>query len=213
MKFPLADDEQTSLVVWTTTPWTLPSNTFAAVGVELDYAVCLDAESGERLIVAEALVEGLAEKTKREWTVERTMKGAELVGKRYLPPTETYSKEHYDAKGKLKDGTEEPLYWRVVPGDFVTLDSGTGLVHIAPAFGEVDYELLVNELTRFDDDGPVPGLFCAVGPDGKFTSDYPEQEGVWVKDADKGITRSLKENGRLLSTRPVSARLPVLLEG
>ncbi|MFK7737473.1 MAG: isoleucine--tRNA ligase [Pirellulaceae bacterium] len=198
VKFPLVDDEQTSLVIWTTTPWTLPSNTFTAVGVDLDYAVCLDAESGERLIVAEALVEGLAEKAKREWTVERTMKGAELVGKRYLPPTETYSKEHFEAEGKLTDGTDEPLYWRVVPADFVTLDSGTGLVHIAPAFGEVDYELLVNELERFDDEGPVPGLLCAVGPDGKFTADYPEQEGVWVKDADKGITRSLKENGRLL---------------
>ncbi|MEM8733303.1 MAG: class I tRNA ligase family protein, partial [Planctomycetota bacterium] len=198
VKFPLQDDEGTSLVVWTTTPWTLPSNTFAAVGVDLDYAVCLDAESGERLIVAEALVETLAEKCKREWTVEKSIKGSELVGKRYLPPTDTYYAKHADARGPLKDGGEDFLYWRVVPADFVTLDSGTGLVHIAPAFGEVDYELLVNELTRFAEDGPAPGLLCAVGPDGKFTSDYPEQEGVWVKDADKGIARSLKENGRLL---------------
>ena len=198
VKFPLLDEENTSLVVWTTTPWTLPSNTFAAVGVDIDYAVCKDAESGEHLIVAEALVESLAEKAKREWTIEKRIKGSELVGKRYDPPTTTYTSKFADAKGKLKDGTEEHLYWRVVPGDFVTLDSGTGLVHIAPAFGEVDYELLVNELARFDHDGPVPDLLCAVGPDGKFTSDYPDQEGVWVKDADKAISRAIKENGRLL---------------
>ncbi|MFN3189735.1 MAG: isoleucine--tRNA ligase [Aureliella sp.] len=198
VKFPLQDDEGTSLVVWTTTPWTLPSNTFAAVGVDLDYAICLDTESGERLIVAESLVETLAEKCKREWQVEKSVKGSELVGKRYLPPTDTYYTKHADEVGPLKDGGEDHLYWRVVPADFVTLDSGTGLVHIAPAFGEVDYELLVNELARFSEDGPAPGLLCAVGPDGKFTSDYPEQEGVWVKDADKGIARALKENGRLL---------------
>ncbi len=198
VKFPLVDEENTSLVVWTTTPWTLPSNTYTAVHHDIDYSICLDAESGERIIVAEALVQTISEKAKREWTVEKTVKGSELIGKRYRPPTKTYYAKHADATGKLKDGTEEALYWRVVPGDFVTLDSGTGLVHTAPAFGEADYELLVEELKRFDHDGPVPGLLCAVGPDGKFTSDYPEQEGVWVKDADKEIARSIKEAGLLL---------------
>lgn len=198
VKFPLLDEQNTSLVVWTTTPWTLPSNTFAAVGPDLDYAIVEDNDSGEKLIVAETLVQAIAEKAKREWSVVSTLKGSELVGKRYDPPTQTYSAKHADEKGKLKDGSEEYLYWRIVPADFVTLDSGTGIVHIAPAFGEVDYELLVNELARFDDDGAVPQLLCAVGPDGKFTSDYPDQEGVWVKGADKAISRTLKENGRLL---------------
>lgn len=198
VRFPLAEDPSTALVVWTTTPWTLPSNTYAAVHPELDYAYCLDSDSQETFIVAAALVESIAEKAKRSWTVQRTVKGSELVGQRYLPPTDAYYEKHSDALGRLKDGSPEALYWRVVPADFVTLDSGTGLVHIAPAFGEVDYELLVNELDRFSEEGDRPELLCAVGPDGKFTSDYPAQEGVWVKDADKGISRELKENGRLL---------------
>jgi isoleucyl-tRNA synthetase len=198
VKFPLVGDEKTSLVVWTTTPWTLPSNTFAAVHPDIDYAICLDAETGERLIMAAALVESIAAKAKRNWSIEKTVAGRELVGRRYLPPTDTYYSKFADDTGKLVDGKTEPLYWRVVAADFVTLDSGTGLVHTAPAFGEVDYELLLAEQSRFDPAGERPGLLCAVGPDGKFTADVPEHQGVWVKDADKAITRQLKENGSLL---------------
>lgn len=198
VKFPLLDDPNTSLLIWTTTPWTLPSNTFAAVGSQIDYAVCLDGESGERFIVADQLREALAEKAKRKWIVERRIKGQELVGARYLPPTDNYYSQLAESTGALTDGKVQHLYWRVVAADFVTLDSGTGLVHIAPAFGEVDYELLVAEQSRFASNSPQPGLLCAVGPDGKFTADYPAQQGVWVKDADKAISRDLKERGRLL---------------
>ncbi|RMF44288.1 MAG: isoleucine--tRNA ligase [Planctomycetota bacterium] len=198
VRFPLADDPDTSLVVWTTTPWTLPSNTFVAVHPEFEYAVCRDEETGHRLIIAAELVEPLAAKVKRQWKIEKKIRGSDLVGQRYLPPTDNYYRKYKDARGKLQDGTEIPLYWRVVPADFVTLDSGTGLVHIAPAFGEVDYELLVADRQRFAEDGPRPELLCAVGPDGKFTSDFPEQQGVWVKDADRAIIRQLKEAGLLV---------------
>lgn len=198
VKFPLLDQENTSLVVWTTTPWTLPSNTYTAVHPDIVYAICRDEETGERLIVADGLAESIAEKAKRTWKVESKLTGSELIGTRYEPPTDNYYALHADSKGTLQDGAEEYLYWRVVPGDFVTLDSGTGLVHAAPAFGEVDYELLVNERSRFDPASQQPQLLCAVGPDGKFTADYPEQEGIWVKEADKAIARRLKEDGRLL---------------
>lgn len=198
VKFPLVDHPQTSLVVWTTTPWTLPSNTYAAVHPEIEYAVCVDSESDEKLIVAKELVEAIASKAQRSWSVERTLKGSELVGHRYVPPTDTYYARFKHACGQLQGGGQEHLYWRVVPAEFVTLDSGTGLVHIAPAFGEVDYELLTSQQSRFIEAGHVPQLLCAVGPDGKFTADVPEHQGVWVKDADKAITRQLKENGRLL---------------
>ncbi|HBE70068.1 MAG TPA: isoleucine--tRNA ligase [Planctomycetaceae bacterium] len=197
VKFPLVDSPKTSLVVWTTTPWTLPSNTFAAVHANIDYAEVEVADSDESLIVAEQLVESLSEKVKQCWTVKRTFKGAELIGQRYLPPTDTYYKTHGESTAKLRDGETQHLYWRVVGAEFVTLDSGTGLVHIAPAFGEVDYELLVAEQERFDEDAGL-ALLCAVGPDGKFTSDVPQHEGLWVKDADKAIARELKESGRLL---------------
>ncbi|MCA9125890.1 MAG: isoleucine--tRNA ligase [Planctomycetales bacterium] len=198
VKFPLVGKSGTSLVVWTTTPWTLPSNTYAAVHADIEYALCYDADSDERLIIAAALVDALADKVKRNWKVERTFPGRELVGQRYQPPIDVYYSQLADQTGTLTNGEIEPLYWRVVAADFVTLDSGTGLVHIAPAFGEVDYELLVREQARFQADGNTPELLCAVGPDGKFTSVYPEHEGVWVKDADKAIARGLKESGRLL---------------
>ncbi len=123
------------------------------------------------------------------------MKGSELVGKRYTPPMDHYARTLFNATGTLTSGQDQPLYWRVVAADFVTLDSGSGLVHIAPAFGEVDYELLIAEQKRFE---TKLDLLCAVGPDGKFTSIVPEHEGVWVKDADKAIIRQLKESGRLL---------------
>ncbi|GAB5402728.1 MAG: isoleucine--tRNA ligase [Aureliella sp.] len=197
VKFPLVDSPDTSLVVWTTTPWTLPSNTYAAVGKDIVYAECKVEGSNEKLIVAEQLVESLAEKVRQTWEIVRTFPGSELVGQRYTPPTDTYYTKHADASGTLISGGTEHLYWKIVEGDFVTLDSGTGLVHCAPAFGEVDYELLVAEQAKFEEQ-QGPELLCAVGPDGKFTSDVPQHEGVWVKDADKAISRELKESGRLL---------------
>ncbi|GIW96847.1 MAG: isoleucine--tRNA ligase [Pirellulaceae bacterium] len=198
VKLPLVDDPQTSLVVWTTTPWTLPSNTYAAVHPDYEYAVCRDKETGERVIIASALVDSLAEKMRRQWEIEQTVTGGELVGRRYLPPFDCYYQKYGNTQGKLIDDGQEHLYWRVVAADFVTLDSGTGLVHIAPAFGEVDYGLLVTEQQRFDPAGPVPELLCAVAPDGKFTDDCPAYRGTWVKDADRTIIRDLKEKGVIL---------------
>ncbi|MCA9192951.1 MAG: isoleucine--tRNA ligase, partial [Planctomycetales bacterium] len=196
VKFPLLNHDRTSLVVWTTTPWTLPSNTFAAVHPEIEYAICTVEGEDEKLIVASELVSAIADKLKQNWTVDRRLLGNQLVGERYLPPTDTYYKSLSTATGNLTSGKSESLYWRVVGADFVTLDSGTGLVHIAPAFGEVDYQLLISEQARYE--GSKPELLCCVGPDGKFTSDLPEYEGMWVKDADKAISRALRDSGRLL---------------
>ncbi|MHC2070630.1 isoleucine--tRNA ligase [Bremerella sp. T1] len=196
VRFPLLDEENTSLLVWTTTPWTLPSNQFAAVHPELDYATVEDEESGEKLIVAEALVEAIATKAKRTWKVTGTRKGSELLGKRYRPPFDYYYKDLGDTQGKLKSGEKQHVAWRIVAADFVTTDSGTGLVHQAPAFGEVDYEVLAKEQERFEF-GEGPALICAVGPDGKFTAEAPDYQGRWVKEADKDISRELKERGLL----------------
>ncbi|MFN3151957.1 isoleucine--tRNA ligase [Bremerella sp.] len=196
VRFPLLDEENTALLVWTTTPWTLPSNQFAAVHPELDYATVEDEESGEKLIVADALVETIAAKAKRTWKVLGTTKGSELLGKRYRPPFDYYYKDLGDTQGKLKSGEKQHVAWRVVAADFVTTDSGTGVVHQAPAFGEVDYEVLAAEQERFEDrEGPA--LICAVGPDGKFTDEAPDYKGRWVKEADKDISRELKERGIL----------------
>ena len=198
VKFPLLDEPGTSLLVWTTTPWTLPSNQFAAVHPELDYVTVEDEHDGktERLIVAAALATTLGEKVKRELKVVGTCKGAQLLGKRYKPPFDYYYKSQGDKTGQLKSGGTESIAWRVVAADFVTTDSGTGVVHQAPAFGEVDYEVLMREQARFVE-GQGPPLINAVGPDGKFTADAAPWRGRWVKEADKDISRDLKERGLL----------------
>lgn len=212
VRFPLLNKEDEStydpkwndvdLLVWTTTPWTLPSNQFAAVHPELDYSIVrLTSKEGEpdkrALVIASALVETVASKVKCAAEVLFTCKGAELIGKRYIPPFDYYYKTLGEKKGALKDGGEEYVAWRVCPALFVTTESGTGLVHEAPAFGEVDFDLLTEQRARFVD-GQGPELICAVAPNGKFTSDAPDFEGRWVKECDKDVARNLKERGLLL---------------
>ena len=201
VRFPLLDKQgretDESLVVWTTTPWTLPSNQFAAVRGQLQYATVLDEETGRKYVLAAELVETLAEKLKRELKLVAMLKGSELVGRRYLPPFDYYYAAHGEAVGTLKDGRREHAAWRVVNADFVTTDSGTGVVHQAPAFGEVDFDVLMAEQDRFEA-GQGPTLICAVAPDGKFTAEAPDYQGRWVKEADKDITRALRARGLLV---------------
>ena len=194
--FPLLDQENTSLLVWTTTPWTLPSNQFAAVNRELDYATVYDPELGQNIIFANDLVDTISKKLKRELEVKSICQGADLVGQRYQPPFDYYYRQTGDQQGALKDGGNQPVAWRITAADFVTTDSGSGAVHEAPAFGEVDYELLISEQNRFKE-GQGPELICAVGPNGQFTQEAPDFAGMWVKDADKPIMRQLKEEGKL----------------
>ncbi|MBN2292772.1 MAG: class I tRNA ligase family protein, partial [Pirellulales bacterium] len=201
VRFPLVDGGKagladTDLLVWTTTPWTLPSNQFAAVRPELDYSVVAVEDEDRRLIMASALVETIAAKVKKEFTVEKTLSGKDLLGLRYLPPFDCYYKTQGQTKGKLKDGSTRHIAWLVVAADFVTIDSGTGVVHQAPAFGEVDYDVLIEESELFED-GQGPALICAVGPDGKFTEELPEYAGRWVKESDRDINRQLRDEGKL----------------
>jgi isoleucyl-tRNA synthetase len=191
LRFPLADEPSTSLLVWTTTPWTLPSNSFAAVNPDFEYAVVRDGE--QHLVVAAALRESLAEKVGRELPVERTLRGAELVGKRYAPPFDWFRDRHADL-------------WRVVAADFVELDAGTGVVHIAPAFGEADFELLRREQQR---DPSLP-LLCAVRPDGAFDPEMaePAYAGRWVKEADRDLMRALRERGLLWHAEQIRHEYP-----
>jgi len=197
--FPLLDLEgepDTSLAVWTTTPWTLPSNMYAAINPKFEYAVVTgDPEKvkaswakqalAKRLIVAKDMVPGIAKKLGTTLTVEKTLKASELVGKRYKAPFDIFA----------RDGAFPPppaTAWQVIPADFVTLDAGTGIVHIAPAFGEDDFQahrkLVGGEAT----------IFCAVKPDGTFIPEMGKYAGRWVKEADKDLTEELKEKGLLV---------------
>jgi isoleucyl-tRNA synthetase len=195
--FPLADDPDTALLAWTTTPWTLPSNGYAAVRADFEYAVV----SGwsKKLVVAKDLVEGLAKKLKRDLTVERTLKGSELVGKRYKPPFGTFA-SLWDAPTPLKNGGSEPVYWRVIAADFVTLDKGSGIVHVAPAFGEDDFNAHKKNLDeRYAESAikDVP-LICSVRADGTFGPEMGDLAGVFVKDGDKRLLKDLEARGLLV---------------
>lgn len=189
--FPLEGETDTALAVWTTTPWTLPSNMYAAVNPKFDYAVVKgDPEKvkaawakqvlGTKLVVAKDMVEGIAKKLGTTLTVEKTLKASELIGKKYEPPFDLFA----------KDAPETT--WKVIGADFVTLDAGTGIVHIAPAFGEDDFaahrKLVGGEAT----------IFCAVKPDGTFIPEMGKYAGRWVKDADKDLIEELKEKGVLV---------------
>ncbi len=195
--FPLRDDSNRSLVVWTTTPWTLPSNQYAAVRGDLTYAIVDDAQTGHQLIVASDLVETLAGKLKRDLPVVEKVSGTELVGKRYQPPFDMFVKSTGDPVGRTAGGDNQHLYWRVVDADFVTTESGTGIVHLAPAFGETDYAVHSDQAAGFTGDA-TPQLLHCVGPDGRMTEAAGEFAGLWVKDADRPIIQSLKVSGRLL---------------
>jgi isoleucyl-tRNA synthetase len=199
--FPLReplDGKPASLVVWTTTPWTLPSNMYAAVSATVEYAVVRD-EDGRRFVVARDLVAPLAKKWKLSFEVEREIKGAELAGLHYKAPfaSDYEGALDWNLRATTTDGVEEPLFYRVILADFVTLDAGTGIVHIAPAFGEDDHRAHVKEVARFGGRVKFP-LLCAVSPDGTFSDAMSKYEGRWVKDCDKDITRELKDRGLLL---------------
>ena len=186
----------TYLLAWTTTPWTLPGNTALAVDEQSSYSMVeLETESGaERLILATALLET---NVKQEHKLVAKFKGADLVGMDYKPP---YHPAEYGVEIQrfmLRDthsgssNTElEPvtgLEPQVVAADFVSMDDGTGIVHIAPAFGDEDLTL-----------GRGKGLAFVQPVDllGKVTGTYPFA-GKFVKDADEEIMEDLQERGLL----------------
>lgn len=128
-KFELVDEPGTYVLAWTTTPWTLPGNVALAVGEEVEYVAV--SHEGHRYIVAKALAEKVFKD--KEYEVGESFKGVDLVGKAYRPVFEYYTNDEtleYRENG-----------WRIYAADFVTTDEGTGIVHIAPAFGSDDMEL------------------------------------------------------------------------
>jgi isoleucyl-tRNA synthetase len=196
VSLPVVGQAHASLLVWTTTPWTLPANQFVAVHPDLEYSLARDVSSGQEFYIVSSLVADVAKRSKRNLEIVRTFRGADLIGLRYVPPFDFYFEKSRDRKALLSEGGDDYIGWRVVAGKFVTTDTGTGLVHQAPAFGEADFDLLRSERERFADPEAVP-LLCPVAPDGTFTAEVPAWQGRWVKEADKDIARALKASGRL----------------
>ena len=161
--FKVSKDVRTSVLTWTTTPWTLPANVAAAVSADATY---VEVQQGdERLILVKTLVEKVLQ---GDAVILREFPGSDLVGLKYEPPYVL---------------TTEPAAHRVYPADFVNMEDGTGIVHIASAFGEDDYQL-----------GQEVGLPFVQPVDlaGKFTSEFPMGAGQFVKDVDPQIIEDLK---------------------
>ncbi len=112
------------------------------------------------------------------------------------PPIECFYSSSEPRVAQLEDGGDAAVAWRVVEADFVTTDSGTGIVHIAPAFGEVDYGVLMAERDRFKNN--LPPLLNCVAPDGTFTDEFPSMTGRFVKECDRDLTRDIRGRGLLV---------------
>ncbi|MDA7899219.1 isoleucine--tRNA ligase [Pirellulales bacterium] len=199
--FPLLDASGSpttrNLIAWTTTPWTLPSNQFAAIKSDLTYvAVRFEDDPDREYIIAEPLAASLADKKKTTLEVLESFPGSDLIGACYLPPFDCFRPDGQPELTTLKNGDDQPVAWRVIEADFVTTDSGTGIVHIAPAFGEVDYGVLLAERKRFEN--KVPPLLNCVAPDGTFTDEFPTMAGRFVKECDRDLTRDLRSRELLV---------------
>lgn len=194
VRFRLADELDTALLVWTTTPWTLTANVAIAAHPDVDYVKVVRSvhhhdESGdchdctEKLILAEALLEKVF--GSEEVRIIDRFKGTALFGKNYVPLFDFVK-------------PEKPAH-RVIRGDYVTTEDGTGLVHIAPAFGAEDMEV-----AKAND---IP-LIQTVGADGAFIPDVTPWAGVFVKKADPAIIKELDRRGILFRQEKIRHAYP-----
>jgi isoleucyl-tRNA synthetase len=185
VRFPLADEEA-ALLVWTTTPWTLPGNVAVAVAPDVPY---VRARVGDEVLI---LAEPLVEKVLGEGTeiVGERIAGSELVGRRYEGPV-------FELEDGGPTGTEGNPAFRVLAGEFVTTEDGTGIVHIAPAFGEDDYA--VAAANGIFDPKVQQTLYNPVGLDGRFDARVRGFAGEPVKGAEvtARLIAELERRGRL----------------
>ncbi|GAI51687.1 unnamed protein product, partial [marine sediment metagenome] len=157
--------ENTSLLVWTTTPWTLPSNLAIAVGANINYTLYREGES--HYIIAEERTDAYKKQLQNAEKV-KTLKGKELVGLGYIPLFDYFS--------------STPDAFVILSGDFVSTEDGTGIVHIAPGFGEDDQKIC--------DANNIPTI-TPVDYQGKFDERVPDYHGKLVFDTNKEIIKRL----------------------
>jgi isoleucyl-tRNA synthetase len=164
------------ILVWTTTPWTLPSNLALAVGKDISYSRIKDKESGETWILATETLGNLYNKNEdHSYETLSEIKGGDLVGLAY-EPLFNYFKDHVNA-------------FKILHADYVSTSDGTGVVHQAPAFGEDDFYVCRQHKIQLVD---------PIDDSGHFTNLVPELTGMYFKDADKIVCKLLKEKGLLV---------------
>ncbi|WP_049825990.1 isoleucine--tRNA ligase [Tsukamurella paurometabola] len=172
-------------LIWTTTPWTLPSNLAIAVHPDLDY-VHVVGQDGKHYLLAEARLGHYARELGESPEVKGTYKGRQLEYAAYEPPFDFFA--------------GHPKAHVTLLADYVTTDSGTGVVHLAPAFGEEDMDLATG---KYGIEVVQP-----LDPGGKFTSAVPDYEGLQVFDANPVIAKDLKAKGRLLRHETIEHSYP-----
>ena len=177
------DTHPLSILVWTTTPWTLPSNLALAVGESIEYGVY--ELNGERLVIGVATVAKSYGKELAAATKVGTLRGSDLVGRSYTPMF-----------GYFKQNANS---FRVLSADFVDTEEGTGTVHLAPGFGEDDQ--------RVCEENEIP-LVCPVDEKGCFTAEVPDWQGTMVLDTNKSIIQHLKDRGILFQHKSYEHNYP-----
>ena len=176
--------ENACVLVWTTTPWTLPSNLAICAGPDIDYVAVRDTESGDVFVLAEARLSAYYKK-EEQYEVLKKMKGSDLAGLTYEPLFD-YFKDNENS-------------FRILTDEFVSTEDGSGIVHMAPAYGEEDYRICTA--------AGIP-LVEPLDVDCKFTSMVPDYEGQFCKDADKAIIKRLKDEGKLIHQSTIQHSYP-----
>jgi isoleucyl-tRNA synthetase len=183
VSFPLLDDPDTHLLAWTTTPWTLPSHVALAAHPDFEYSKIKDEKSGKTYIILENLLTTLYKDLKKaKYSVVGKVLGKDMLGWRYKPLFDYFYEDFKDTG------------FRVLNATYVTADSGTGIVHQAPAFGEDDYNVAMSA-GIISEKVPPPD---PVNDTGHFTAQVKDFEGMHVKDADKHIIKYLKGTDRVV---------------
>jgi isoleucyl-tRNA synthetase len=174
--------ENTSLVIYTTTPWTLPSNLFVAAHPDFEYVVIHDEDSGRQYVLLESGIGSIYKNIKKaKYKIVKKLMGKDMIGWKYEPLFQYFVKDFSDC-------------FHVIGADYVEAGEGTGLVHQAPAFGQEDYDAAV--ATGIINPSRLPP--CPVDDKGCFTEEVTDYAGQHVKEADKVILKDLRPTGRLL---------------
>ncbi|KAG6836845.1 Isoleucine--tRNA ligase, cytoplasmic [Arthromyces matolae] len=192
--FPLVDDPKTSLLAWTTTPWTLPSNLSLCVHPDFTYIKIHDQERDQNYILHENLLKTLYKDPKKaKFKKLGQFQGIDLKGWRYVPLFEYFTEQKFEDRA-----------FRVVVDTYVTDVDGTGIVQQAPAFGEDDHRIAIASGVLRDDEMPP----CPIDDRGVFTREVPDFAGLHVKAADSAIQKMLKAKGRLVVQSTINHSYP-----
>ncbi len=175
-------------LAWTTTPWTLPANGFLAVGKTIKYAMVYDTHSKEYYILAEGLLKKFY-KNPEEYQLIRIFKGEELEGLKYQPLFNYINESAIPQEYKDE-------YFQIMTADFVSTEDGTGIVHIAPSFGQEDFEAVASKLLPRDKSREW--LFLPVNDYGEYTDLVPNWKGVNVFEGNKEVIKQLKTENKLV---------------